>query len=69
MAAVYKGHKGFVNDAYPYVADYLARKRLAGLGYITPLDQLDCQTADIFLLIDVTLQKLEEAEAKKKHGR
>lgn len=65
---MYKGSK-LVNDASPYVAEYNVRKRLATLGFTSPLKDLPSWKADIFVTIDAEIQKLDSKKAKKRGKR
>jgi hypothetical protein len=49
--------------AAPYVNDYVSRRSLAKLGYRESFDELDCITAEAFLVIDETIA---EVMSKKK---
>lgn len=53
------------------MAEYIARKRLAKLGFQTDLKSLDMITSEIFCLIDSEIQVLESQELKKaqKNGK
>lgn len=55
----------FKNETLPWLAEYSARKLFAQLGYRDSLDDLDAQTADVFILIDNYIQEYE----KREHGR
>ena len=67
VRASYRGH-GMTNDAAPFIAEYAQRKRLAKLGYTSPLSELSAFKADVYAIIDAELDKLQALEAKK-HGR
>ena len=58
-------------DAAHWVAEYNARRRLAVLGYTSPIADLDDYTARIFLEIDATVDKEESRLMKERtrHGR
>ena len=52
-----------------YVSDYNQRMRLRKLGYETDIENLDQVTADAFIAISIEVDKLEEAEQKKREAR
>jgi len=56
-------------EAAPFIAEYIARKRLKKIGFTTPLDQLDVYRAEIFCLIDAEIDQLHAQEVKKSRGR
>lgn len=51
------------------VADYNQRTRLRKLGFSSDLEKLDQITADAFIAISIEVDKLEEAEAKKREAK
>jgi hypothetical protein len=61
----YKGHKG-TTKAAPIVHEYFDRAALAKLGFTTDIRELDAVDAEIFLLIAGEINKLKEAELKRK---
>jgi hypothetical protein len=56
----------FVNQAAPYVTDYFARERLAKLGFVSSLETLNADDAEIYLCIDSEVERLRARELKKK---
>lgn len=64
---VRKSYRGIPhqNEASIIVAEYNSRKALAKLGYTTPLEELDCFTADCFAVIENELAKIQDEEIKK----
>ena len=66
--AAYKGSP-LQNEAAPYVMEYLERKRLSKLGFTSPLGELSAMKAEIFVMIDVELDKLQSESTGAKHGR
>lgn len=65
VTAAFRG-ANLVNEAAPYLAEYVTRKRLAKLGFTSPLDALDSLKADIFCMIDAEIDDLQAKEIKKK---
>lgn len=53
-------------EAAPYLAEYISRKRLASLGFTSPISELDCIKAEIFCMIDTEIQVLQSQETKGK---
>lgn len=41
------------------------RQRLAKLGFTSPIENLDCITADAFLMIDAEIETLRAEELKR----
>jgi hypothetical protein len=60
------GHKNVVNDAAPIIGAYFDRKRLAELGYTSPLSDLSDFEAKCFLLISQEIDKFHSEEMKRK---
>mgnify|MGYP005614566223 CR=1 FL=1 len=67
VRASYKG-SSLVNEAAGYIAEYAQRKRLAKLGYTSPLGELTAFQADVYAIIDTELDDIQLKESKK-HGR
>lgn len=70
---MFKGLQG-TTAGLPYVVEFIHRKRLADLGFTSPLGELPTQKADAFILISSQLDKLETDKNKKrnkaaKHGK
>lgn len=61
------GH--LVNEAAPYLAEYTQRKRFAKLGYTTSISELSALKAEVFLLIDCEIEKIQSEDARKKNGK
>ena len=57
------------NEAAPFVAEFVQRKRLAKLGYTSSISELDALKAEIFGIIDVELEKCQAEDMRSKHGR
>lgn len=51
--------------AMPHIAEFVMRKRLKELGYTTPYNELDEETAKIFALIGANLEDALEKKAKR----
>lgn len=68
MKNSYKGGS-LQNEAAPFLAEYSQRKRLAKLGYTTPMSGLSALKAEIFGIIDVEIDKCQSEDARSKHGR
>lgn len=66
--AAYRG-SSMTNEAAPFVAEFLQRKRLKNLGYTTSISELDALKAEIFAIIDVELEKCQSEDMRSKHGR
>jgi hypothetical protein len=66
--ACFKG-SSLSNEAAPFVAEYLQRKRLAKLGYTSNISGMDALKAEIFGIIDVEMDKCQAEEMRSKHGR
>lgn len=45
--------------------EYMGRKQLAKLGYYEPLTELDCFTADCFVVIESEIASFKQQEIKK----
>jgi len=59
-----------IGNEYSFlVAEYSQRKRLAGLGYFSPLEELPAWKSEAFALIESEINKHQERELKKKRGR
>lgn len=56
-------------EAMTIVGDYNQRSRLRKLGFVQDLSDLDQVTADAFIAISVEVDKLEEADAKKREAK
>lgn len=56
-------------EAMAFIEDYNKRSRLRKLGFVESLDNLDQVTADVFCAIADEVDKLEEAERKKKNAK
>lgn len=74
MFCTFKGYKQAVPRAAPIVSEYIERKRLAGIGFTSPLSDLPAWKAEAFVFIDSQLDKLQAEEMKKKqragkHGK
>lgn len=54
----------YVNEAHPYVLEYIARSRLAKLGFTQSLGELDCITADALLMVDLEYAEIQAKEQK-----
>lgn len=52
-----------------YLSQYATRLRLKKLGYTDSIENLDCITAEAFNVISQEIDKIEEAESKKKNKR
>jgi hypothetical protein len=61
-----KGMYGLQNETAPIIAEYNARKRLAELGFIDDINNLDCITAECFLIISQEIDKLEVEKNRNK---
>jgi hypothetical protein len=48
----------------PFLALYIERKTLAGLGYTSNLNELDCYTVTCLLNVEAEIKK-QESEARK----
>lgn len=66
--ASFKG-SSMTNEAACYIAEYSQRKRLAKLGYSTPMGELDAIKAEIFAIIDIELDKCQADDMRSKNGR
>lgn len=66
--AAFKGSH-MQNEAAPFVFEYVERKRLTKLGYTSPLSELSALKAEIFVMIDIELDKCQSDEARSKNGR
>lgn len=51
------------------IAGYFAQKRLAGLGYQTPIEDLDCITGEAYLYIESLIEELKAEELRKASKR
>lgn len=49
----------------PFLSLYIERKSLAGLGYTSSMDELDCYTATCLINIEAEIKK-QEFESRKK---
>ncbi len=58
VASVFEGQK-FSNEATPYVAEFIRRKRLKSLGITASESEFDELKLDIFLLISEEFDALE----------
>jgi hypothetical protein len=66
--AAFRG-SSMTNEAAPFVAEFVQRKRLAKLGYSSSISELDALKAEIFGIIDVELEKCQAEDMRSKHGR
>jgi hypothetical protein len=66
--AAFRG-SSMTNEAAPFVAEFVQRKRLAKLGYTSSISELDALKAEIFGIIDVELEKCQAEDMRSKHGR
>lgn len=66
--AAFRG-SSMTNEAAPFVAEFVQRKRLAKLGYTSSISGLDALKAEIFGIIDVELEKCQAEDMRSKHGR
>ena len=70
MGHMFKGQAYVPNKATPLIIDYLNRKALSKLGYMEPLEQLDCFTANAFIIISSAIVAAEQASMKRgRNGR
>lgn len=51
--------------AYKYMAEYISRQRLAKLGFMSSLSDLDINTAQIFVIISQEIDKAQQEEQKR----
>ena len=69
MRSAFKGGP-LRNEAAYLVDEYSKRKRLAKLGYTSPLGELSAFRADVYAIIDQEIDACQQREMKaKKHGR
>jgi hypothetical protein len=64
---LYRGGKHLLardGEASKYVAEYSTRKKLAVLGFTSPLKDLPAWKAEIFVLIDNELNKMHDEDIK-----
>jgi hypothetical protein len=66
--AAFRG-SSMTNEAAPFVAEFVQRKRLAKLGYTSSISEMDALKAEIFGIIDVELEKCQAEDMRSKHGR
>lgn len=66
--AAFRG-SSMTNEAAPFVAEFVQRKRLAKLGYTSSISGLDALKAEIFGIIDVELEKCQAEDMRSKNGR
>ena len=59
----------FVNSAAPYVGEFIARSRLAKIGFTTSFDDLDSVTGEVLLTIDGEFERFKADEMKKASKR
>ena len=57
------------NETAHFLAEYVTRKRLAKLGYTSPIGQLDALRIEAFCLIDSEIDDLSSKEMKKANGK
>lgn len=57
------------NQTAHFLAEYVTRKRLAKLGYTSPIGELDSLKVEAFCLIDVEIDDLSSKELKKANGK
>jgi len=57
------------SSVWPYMDEYLVRKRMAKLGYSTSFDDLDDEKAQIFVHIAAEIEKHGDSEIKKNGKR
>lgn len=58
------------NEAAHLVDEYSKRKRLAKLGYTSPIGELSAFHADVYAIIDQEIDACQQREMKAKtHGR
>lgn len=55
-------------SVWPYMDEFLVRKRMAKLGFVTSFDDLDDEKAQIFMQIAAEIDKQNDLEIKK-HGK
>jgi len=53
----------------PFVAEYITRKRLKRLGFVSSYDNLPHIKSDIFVIIDAHLEKIREEDAEKARSK
>lgn len=63
-AAIWRGHFTFHNSSTYLVHEYLERKRLKGLGFVSDLSKLSADKAAAFLIIDDKFDQLEREKRK-----
>lgn len=66
--ASYRG-SSLQNEAAPFIAEYIQRKRLAKLGFTSDISSVSALKAEIFGIIDVELDKCQAEDMRSKHGR
>lgn len=57
------------NETAFLLGEYVTRKRLAKLGYTSPIDQLDSFRVEAFCMIDAEIEDLSSKEMKKANGK
>lgn len=62
---MFRGFSDYRNSATPLVIEYMERKRLAGLGFQFPIEEISAWKADALVIIDRKHQQIE-SEPKKK---
>ncbi len=66
--AAVKG-QALVNEAAPIFHEYVMRKRLAKLGYVSDMSTLSAFKAECFYLIDVEVDDTQAKEAQRRGNR
>lgn len=59
----------YVNEAAPYIAEYVSRMQFAKLGITQPLAELDCLSADALLTVAAEYAEAEADQTKKASRR
>lgn len=54
------------SEASPYISEFIQRQRLAKLGYVTNIAELDALKAEIFGIIDFEIEKAKIEQMKRK---
>jgi len=55
----------YINETWPWVAEYMNRMRFAKLGWTEPFSELDCLTAEAMILIDTEVRKITSEQMQK----
>ena len=61
--------KGYTNEAAPLYWEYLTKRTLSKMGYRFGTADLDCFTADAFVVIDEEIEKRKAKEAQRAHQK